>query len=80
MTSVDADLKSGRRLETARRSESIIYMCVCYRSSNNTTSTLLEYKVFLNLEIGAYAFSVSTIVRNGVNQTLLIKDQTMQMS
>jgi hypothetical protein len=26
MTSVDADLRSGRRLETGRRSESIIYM------------------------------------------------------
>ena len=25
MTSVDADLRSGRRLETGRRSESIIY-------------------------------------------------------
>jgi hypothetical protein len=26
MTSVDADLRSGRRLETGRRSESIIYI------------------------------------------------------
>ena len=26
MMSVDADLKSGRRLETGRRSESIIYI------------------------------------------------------
>ena len=26
MTSMDADLRSGRRLETGRRSESIIYM------------------------------------------------------
>jgi hypothetical protein len=30
------------------------------------------------LQLGAYAFAVSTIVRNGVNQKLLIKDQTMQ--
>jgi hypothetical protein len=27
---VDADLKSGRRLETGRRSESIIYICFYY--------------------------------------------------
>ena len=28
MTSVDADLRSGRRLETGRRSESIIYLYI----------------------------------------------------
>ena len=28
MTSVDADLRSGRRLETGRRSETIIYIFV----------------------------------------------------
>jgi hypothetical protein len=30
MTSEDADLRSGRRLETGRRSESIIYASVVY--------------------------------------------------
>ena len=30
MTSVDADLRSGRRLETGRRSESIIYIQVSF--------------------------------------------------
>jgi hypothetical protein len=46
------------------------YICICYRSSSNATSTLLEDKVLINLQIGAYAFAVSTIVRNGVNQKL----------
>jgi hypothetical protein len=31
MTSVDADLKSGRRFQTGRRSESIIYIYNCFR-------------------------------------------------
>jgi len=43
MTSVDADLRTGRRLETGRRSESIIYnhMLICGR--NHTYIFFLIY-------------------------------------
>ena len=35
MTSVDADLRSGRRLEIGRRSESIIYIYIQYNIDSN---------------------------------------------
>jgi hypothetical protein len=40
MTSVDADLRSGRRLETGRRSQSITYIHDCLLSWLGTVAGL----------------------------------------
>jgi hypothetical protein len=46
MTSVDVDLRSGRRLETGRRSENIIYIQICIISDKKLFSLVIQEKLF----------------------------------
>ena len=43
MTSVDSDLRSGRRLETGRRSESIIYIYIYFQYNTDSNAGIQLY-------------------------------------
>jgi hypothetical protein len=60
--SIDADLRSGRRLETGRRSESIIYIMFILQPLSITTKVLSLILVCCNVYSALYVICLFTFL------------------
>ena len=83
MPSVDADLRSGRRLDTERRSESIIYVAYSFPYDSLFKILMLNFLFAINLSFDLleyyckYLQSMRTLFSNSLSVplALLLQDR-----